>query len=76
MKKEDIHFVLVEKQLDGQFKSLDKIYKAKTAIQAAKKGYRDNKKLDKIHVYNPNTKTVHGFDTFSFFTVKKPQKKR
>ena len=44
MKKDEIHFILVEKQLDGQFKSLGKTYKAKTALQAAKKGYRDNKK--------------------------------
>ncbi len=76
MKKDEIHFILVEKQLDGQFKSLGKIYKAKTALQAAKKGYRDNKNIEKIYVYDPNAKTVHGFDTSSFFTVKKPQKKR
>jgi len=26
MKKDEIHFILVEKQLDGQFKSLGKIF--------------------------------------------------
>ena len=76
MKKDEIHFILVEKQLDGQFKSLGKTYKAKRALQAAKKGYRDNKNIEKIYVYDSKAKTVHGFDTSSFFTVKKPQKKK
>ena len=76
MKKDEIHFILVEKKLDGQFKSLGKTYKAKTALQAAKKGYRDNKNIEKIYVYDSKAKTVHGFDTSSFFTVKKPQKKK
>ena len=55
---------------------IGKTYKAKTALQAAKKGYRDNKNIEKIYVYDSKAKTVHGFDTSSFFTVKKPQKKK
>ena len=36
----------------------------------------DNKNIEKIYVYDSKAKTVHGFDTSSFFTVKKPQKKK
>ena len=76
MKKDEIHFILVERQLDGQFKSLGKTYKAKTALQAAKKGYCSQYLDGNCWWFSREAKTVHGFDTSSFFTVKKPQKKK
>ena len=69
-----IHFILVE-PVDDTFKSLNKIYKAKDALKAAKKAYRDNKNLEVVYLYNKDNKTVHKFTTETFFTKKKPHKK-
>lgn len=68
------HFILVE-PVDDTFKSLNKMYKAKDALKAAKKAYRDNKKLEVVYLYNKDSKTVHMFNTDVFFTKKKPNKK-
>jgi len=69
-----IHFILVE-PVDDKFKSLDKVYKAKDALKAAKKAYRANKHLEIVYLYDKDNKTVHKFNTETFFTKKKPHKK-
>ena len=64
-------FILVEPH-DKSFRSLNKTYKAKSAFKAAKKAFRDFKACEKIYIYDPSKKTVHGFSTKTFFTKKKP----
>jgi len=70
-----INFILVKPDGD-KFRKVDntKIYKAKDSLKAAKKAFRDNKHLERVYVYNEETKTVHTYLTELFFKDRKRDK--
>ena len=67
-------FSMCIKQGVDTFTKLEKIYRARDSLAAAKKIYRDNKLLQLIYVLNIDTKEIHSYSTEFFFTKKKENK--
>lgn len=55
----------------GGYMIANREYKGGTALKAAKKAFRDNKKLKRVHMLCVAEKRVYVFSTASFFTRKK-----
>ena len=52
----------------------NKSFRARNSLAAAKKAFRDNKKLSNITIFSDQEQQIFTYDTSTFFTYKKEHK--